>query len=183
MAELWTIRPSSRILRCDGIFVMQLTEEQKTKVAQWIEDGVKLSDIQSKLGSEFDIRMTYMEARMLVDDLKLLPKDPEEPAKPPAPAESGAEAGAHPEAAPMVGEAPPAAGTGAVTVTSDTLARPGAMVSGKVTFSDGQSAVWYLDQFSGQLGMVPPFPGYKPSQDDVRQFQILLDRELSRQGL
>ncbi len=165
---------------------MQLTEEQKTKVAQWIEDGVKLSDIQSKMGSEFDIRMTYMEARMLVDDLKLLPKDPEEPAKP-APAEVSAEADASAhadaggESAPLVGEAPPAAGL--VTVSTDTLARPGAMVSGKVTFSDGQSAVWYLDQFSGQLGMVPPFPGYKPSQDDVRQFQILLDRELSRQGL
>ena len=159
---------------------MQLTEEQKIKVAQWIEEGVKLAEIQSKLGSEFDIRLTYMEARMLVDDLKLLPKDPEQPEKP-VPTESNSGA---PETDPqMVAEAPPAAASGQVTVTTDTLARPGAMVSGKVTFSDGQSAAWYIDQFSGQLGMVPPFPGFKPSQEDVRQFQILLDRELSRQGL
>jgi hypothetical protein len=164
---------------------MQLTEEQKIKVAQWIEEGVKLAEIQSKLGSEFDIRLTYMEARMLVDDLKLLPKDPEQPAKP-VPADSTPEA---PETDPqMVAETPPAASaasaaSGQVTVSTDTLARPGAMVSGKVTFSDGQSAVWYIDQFSGQLGMVPPFPGFKPSQEDVRQFQVLLDRELSRQGL
>jgi hypothetical protein len=155
---------------------MQLNDEQKSKVAQWIADGMKLSDIQSRMGTEFEIRMTYMEARMLVDDLKLLPKDPEEPPMPPAP---------EPEAVSPVGEAPvdgqPASGQ--VTVSTDTLARPGAMVSGKVTFSDGQQAGWYLDQFSGQLGMVPPYPGFKPSQDDVRQFQILLERELVRQGL
>jgi hypothetical protein len=166
---------------------MQLTEEQKNKVAQWIEDGVKLSEIQSKLGSEFDIRLTYMEARMLVDDLKLLPKDPEEPVKP-VPEQQGQGSGhpdsagtvPHPEQAEHVAEAPAAAGQ--VTVTTDTLARPGAMVSGKVTFSDGQTAGWYLDQFSGQLGLVPPFPGFKPPQQDVRQFQMLLDRELSRLG-
>ena len=159
---------------------MQLTEEQKIKVAQWIEEGVKLAEIQSKLGSEFDIRLTYMEARMLVDDLKLLPKDPEQPAKPVSPDPTPGVPEADPQ---MVAEAPPAAASGQVTVSTDTLARPGAMVSGKVTFSDGQSAVWYIDQFSGQLGMVPPFPGFKPSQDDVRQFQVLLDKELSRQGL
>jgi hypothetical protein len=154
---------------------MQLNDEQKTKVAQWIADGMKLSDIQSRMGTEFDIRMTYMEARMLVDDLKLLPKDPEEP---PKPAAEDPEKSVTQEEAPS--ETAPAAGR--VTVSTDTLARPGALVSGKVTFSDGQQAVWYLDQFSGQLGMVPPFPGFKPPQEEVRQFQLLLDRELSRQG-
>jgi len=70
-----------------------------------------------------------------------------------------------------------------VTLSSDTLARPGAMASGKVTFSDGEKAVWYIDQFSGQLGMVPPFPGFKPSPEDVRQFQVLLESELGRLGM
>lgn len=156
---------------------MQLNDEQKTKVAQWIADGMKLSDIQSRMGTEFDLRMTYMEARMLVDDLKLLPKDPEEPPKPPVPEN---------EPVSKVNEPPaeaPVAASGQVTVSTDTLARPGAMVSGKVTFSDGQQAAWYLDQFTGQLGMVPPYPGFKPSQEDVRQFQILLEQELVRQGL
>ncbi|RFC42235.1 MAG: hypothetical protein DVB28_001990 [Verrucomicrobia bacterium] len=158
---------------------MQLTDEQKTKVAQWIADGMKLSDIQSRMGTEFDLRMTYMEARMLVDDLKLLPKDPEEPAKPAAPEEDAA---AHVAESPVADPAQ-AAAAGQVTLSSDTLARPGAMASGKVTFSDGEQAVWYIDQFSGQLGMVPPFPGFKPSQEDVRQFQVLLERELGRLGM
>ncbi len=157
---------------------MHLTDAQKTKVAQWIADGIKLSEIQSRLGSEYDIRLTYMEARMLVDDLKLLPKDPEEPA---TPATADASEHAYDETA-HVAEAPGAL-PGQVTVTSDTLARPGAMASGRVTFSDGQQAAWYLDQFSGQLGMVPPSPGYKPPQEDIRQFQVLLDKELMRLGL
>lgn len=159
---------------------MQLNDEQKTKVAQWIEDGMKLSDIQSRMGAEFEIRLTYMETRMLVDDLKLLPKDAEEPVKP---------AAQEPEGASLVEEAAPAAAEeipkakGQVSISTDTLARPGALVSGKVTFSDGEQAAWYLDQFTGQLGMVPPFPGFKPSPEDVRQFQFLLERELMRQGL
>jgi hypothetical protein len=156
---------------------MQLNDEQKIKVAQWIADGMKLSDIQSRMGTEFDLRMTYMEARMLVDDLKLLPKDSEEPAKPPVPEN---------EPVSQVNETPadaPVAAPGQVTVSTDTLARPGAMVSGKVTFSDGQQAAWYLDQYTGQLGMVPPYPGFKPAQEDVRQFQMLLEQELVRQGL
>lgn len=156
---------------------MQLNDEQKMKLAQWIADGMKLSDIQARMGGEFGIRMTYMEARMLVDDLKLLPKDAQEPAKPSEPEVSEA---------PRVEDAAPAEeqpSVGQVSVSTDTLARPGAMVSGTVTFSDGQQAGWYLDQFSGQLGMVPPYPGFKPTQEDVRQFQVLLERELVRQGL
>lgn len=156
---------------------MQLNDEQKMKLAQWIADGMKLSDIQARMGVEFGIRMTYMEARMLVDDLKLLPKDAQEPPKPPTP---------EPADVPRVEDAAPAGDSsspGQVSVSTDTLARPGAMVSGKVTFSDGQQAGWYLDQFSGQLGMVPPYPGFKPTPEDVRQFQVLLERELMRQGL
>ena len=62
---------------------MHLDEEKKKKVAAWIEQGLKLSDIQSKLGSELDLHMTYMEVRFLIDDLKLRPKDPA-PVAPPS---------------------------------------------------------------------------------------------------
>ena len=161
---------------------MQLTEEQKSKVAQWIADGMKLSEIQSRLGSELDIRLTYMEARMLVDDLKLLPKDPV-PEEKPVPSDVPAVPGAPAEAAVVPeGAAEAPVPTGGVTVGVDTLMRPGAMVSGSVTFSDGQKAAWYLDN-TGQLGMVPPFPGYKPAPTDIPQFQMLLDKELTRMGL
>jgi hypothetical protein len=50
---------------------MNLDEAQKEKVRAWISQGLKLSEIQNKLASEFGIRMTYMETRFLMDDLKL----------------------------------------------------------------------------------------------------------------
>jgi len=151
---------------------MNLTDEQRQRVTAWILQGAKLSEIQNRLLAEFKIKLTYMEVRLLVDDLKLTPKDPEPP-KPPA-----AELKEEKKAAPAPG---PAAGAGGVSVTVDQIARPGAVVSGKVTFSDGQNAEWYLDQM-GRLGVVPAQQGYKPAAADVQQFQAALQSELAKMG-
>ena len=56
---------------------MNLDEAQRAKVAGWIAEGLKLSEIQNRLSTELGVRMTYMEVRLLVDDLKLTPKDAE----------------------------------------------------------------------------------------------------------
>jgi hypothetical protein len=69
-----------------------------------------------------------------------------------------------------------------VSIAVDHLARPGAVVSGKVTFSDGNKADWYIDQ-TGRLGLVPQQPGYRPPTGDVQQFQAALEGELSKLGL
>jgi hypothetical protein len=74
------------------------------------------------------------------------------------------------------------ASAGGVTVKVDTITRPGAMVSGSASFSDGQSVQWSIDQF-GRMGMVPPTPGYRPPAEDIPKFQMLLDKELSRMGM
>ena len=154
-------------------FRMNLDENQRQRVTAWILQGAKLSEIQSRLAEEFGLRLTYMEVRFLVDDLKLTPKDPEPPknAEPP------------PTAAPKAAAPPaePTPATGKVSVMVDQLTRPGAIVSGKVTFSDGQTAEWYLDQ-TGRLGVVPKQQGYKPSAADVQQFQMALEKEISRLG-
>ncbi len=139
--------------------------------------GAKLSEIQTRLAEEFGLRLTYMEVRLLVDDLKLTPKDPEPPrsAEPP-PAEL--------EPAAAKGSSPTAGSTAAaskVSVSVDQVTRPGAIASGKVTFSDGQAGDWYLDQ-TGRLGVVPNQKGYKPSAADVQQFQAALQNELARMG-
>jgi len=156
---------------------MNLDEAQRNKVAAWIADGAKLSDIQTRLASELGLKFTYMEVRLLVDDLKLTPKDPEPP-KVAAPVADAAK----PADAKTVLPAPEAtAMTGKVSVSLDQLTRPGAIASGKVTFSDGQTADWYLDQ-TGRLGVVPKQPGYKPSAADVQQFQTALQSELARMG-
>src|SRR5438309_8931155 len=56
---------------------MNLDEAQRQKVAGWLEEGLKLSEIQKRLASEFGLSMTYMEMRFLLDDLKLKPKEKE----------------------------------------------------------------------------------------------------------
>ena len=53
-------------------------------------------------------------------------------------------------------------GPGGVSVGVDEIAIPGTLVSGKVTFSDGNTAAWHLDQ-TGRLGLAPKQPGYRPS--------------------
>lgn len=154
---------------------MNLNESQQKTVAAWVTDGLKLSEIQNRLAAEFDLRLTYMEVRLLVDDLKLKLKDPEPP-----PAPAAMTPAAEPEDAPLP-EPAPAPGGGTVSLSVDQLARPGTLVSGKVKFSDGMNADWYLDQ-TGRLGVVPQQPGYKPSAADVQQFQMALEREMTKLG-
>ena len=69
-----------------------------------------------------------------------------------------------------------------LAVTMDTLTLPGALVSGKVTFSDGETAIWMLDQ-TGRPGLDPDTPGYRPSQDDIMEFQIQLRALIQKSGL
>jgi hypothetical protein len=162
---------------------MNLTEEQRQRVAAWIQQGAKLAEIQNRLNAEFGIKLTYMDTRFLVDDLKLVPKDPEPPKTPEPPAAKAAPAApSAPAEALAEEEAPlPPLGGGKVSVTVDQITRPGAIVSGKVAFSDGQAADWYLDQ-TGRLGVVPKQPGYKPTAADVQDFQIALQKEMAKMG-
>ena len=145
---------------------MTLTDDQKTAVLRWIEEGAGPSDIQKRLKEEFQISFTYLETRLLADDLKLKFKEEEKPIEPPP--------------LPVADE--PLAAPGKVSVTIDQITRPGAMISGRVTFSDGETAGWYLDQ-GGRLGLDANTPGYRPSQDDVMAFQMELEKAARSQGL
>lgn len=165
---------------------MAFTDEQKKTIASWIEEGAKPADVQARLEKEFEVRMTYMEVRFLIDDLKLMPKDPTPPPAPEPPAEPEAVAPAEeaiaPDTLPAEEGEIPTLGGGNVTVKVDDITRPGAMVSGRATFSDGVTSEWYLDQY-GRLGMIPATPGYRPPQQDIMTFQAALEKELVRLGL
>lgn len=160
---------------------MTLTEEQRQRVSAWIGQGAKLSEIQNRLAEEFGIKLTYMEARFLVDDLKLVPKDPEPPKVPESPAAKPLDTKPVPAEEAFEDEIPAPVGGGKVSVTVDQIMRPGSLISGKVTFSDGQLADWYLDQ-AGRLGVVPKQQGYKPAAADVQEFQLALQREVQKLG-
>jgi len=169
---------------------MNLDEIKKQKVAAWIREGLKLADIQKRLASELGVNLTYMEVRFLVDDLKLTPKDQPPPQAPGeisgAPRATGVPPEAEESEAPFPDEAeaapvPPAPGGGSLSLSVDQVARPGALVSGNVSFSDGNSAAWYLDQM-GRLGIVPKQSGYRPSPQDLQTFQLELQKQLQKLG-
>lgn len=161
---------------------MNLDNAQKAKVTGWIAEGLKLADIQKRIATEFQQTLTYMEVRFLVDDLKLTPKDPTPPPAPKLPVPPAAPASAAAVPAPSLSDETIPSGAGKVSVTVSALPRPGTLVSGEVTFSDGNKAAWQMDQ-TGRLGVVTNTPGYKPSAADVQAFQLELDKELSKLGL
>ncbi|MEN8662979.1 MAG: hypothetical protein ACN4GF_00400 [Lentimonas sp.] len=149
---------------------MELSDSQKSSVASWIADGKSLADVQRLLREAFSISLTYMDVRFLVDDLDITFKEPE-----PDVAETD-------EAKPEDAEAEVVNEGGAVTVEVDALMRPGSLVSGSVTFSDGKSLNWQLSS-TGQLGLIPgDDPEYRPLPEDVEEFQAQLQEVLQQKG-
>ncbi len=160
---------------------MDLTDEQKAQVATWVSEGATLSDVQKRLDAEFQVNMTFMEVRFLVDDLDLELKDqaPKPDADitkaPPPPAPNAA-------GVPEADQPSEASAFSSVQVSVDAVQRPGALVSGTVTFSDGESMGWQLDQM-GRLGLLPGSnPDYRPSENDLTDFQLALQNELKKKG-
>lgn len=162
-----------------------LSDTQKDAVRSWLQAGLQLPEIQKRLAAEFDLRLTYMEVKVLVSELAVLPKDLEQPKPveiPPAPA--GTRPLLRVPGGPL--PCPPAFAThpwtpgaragGCRRVRHGGPNRaPGALASGKARFSDGKQAGWYLDE-SGRLGLVAPEPGYRPPAADVPEFQAALER-------
>ena len=62
-------------------------------------------------------------------------------------------------------------------VIRDEIVIPGMMFSGKVSFSDGEKALWYVDE-AGRLGLDPDTAGYRPIQEDIIAFQNELKQML-----
>ncbi len=152
------------------------SDDQKRQIASWVNDGMGLSDIQKKINDDFGIVMTYMDVRFLVDDLNLDLID-EEDEKEEAEKDEDSDA----DGTPPSPDDPLDDSAGGVQVEMDTVTPPGAMASGSVTFSDGHHKKWTLDQF-GRLGLTGGEEGYKPSDEDVMEFQKQLDSALRGKG-
>lgn len=163
---------------------MDLTPEQKAAVTDWIAGGASIADVQKRLREEHKVSLTFMDTRFLIDDLNLELVVPEAPKQP-----ASEISGAHPpggapdddiEDASLATEPDPVGG-GRVSVDVDRLTRPGTVVSGTVTFSDGKSGKWGLDQM-GRLVFEAPEEGYRPSDSDLQQFQKELSLQLQKKG-
>ena len=140
--------------------------EQKAEIARWVAEGMGLSDVQKKINTDFGIVLTYMDVRFLVDDLDLTLVDPEQPVSK-EPTTSSADDLLDEDTS--VG--------GGVQIEVDGVTPPGAMASGSVRFSDGESKKWTIDQF-GRLAMTGGSADYKPSDQDLMEFQQQLEKAL-----
>lgn len=190
---------------------MTLTPEQKAAVAQWVTAGDNLSTVQKKLSDQFKLSLTYRDVRFLVDDLDLALKDAAPKvdtsdvtktapaARPPAnpekkgfldkakeklglakgePADAAADDIVEEE---EYDDLPPAGGNVSVSVDKVTLL-PGAIASGSVTFSDGVTAKWVVDQY-GRPGLTEVSkPGYRPTPADGQAFMQELSAALQKRG-
>ncbi len=145
----------------------QLNQEQIDLLHQWAASGATMSDLQRRISEEFGQRITYMDTRFLILDLGITLVSevaPEEKAETPADDLQD-------------DSLAPSPSDGTVSVTRDEITIPGTMFSGKVRFSDGENALWYVDEM-GRLGLDPDTPGYRPQQADIAEFQAELKRML-----
>ncbi len=151
---------------------MNLTELQKSQVESWASSGESISSIQNLIKLEFNIGMTYMDVRFLVDDLGVIYKD-----------EEVTDSGDVLEDLSDSNEAILEDKTSkSVTVDVDSVIRPGSLVSGTVCFTDGIKLGWQLTS-AGQLGLIPgDDPEYRPSNEDLQEFQSQLQTLLKDKG-
>jgi len=198
---------------------MALSSEQKQTVSQWVAAGDNLSQIQQKISEQFQVTMTYMDVRFLVDDLNLELKDPKpvvkakdlaraQPAAAPQEPAQGEKKGfldrmkekvglgqkedgqedLEEEAVPptddqlgALEDAPPAPPAGVVVNLDKIVLIPGALASGSVTFSDGVTGKWIIDQY-GRPGFTEiSKPGYRPSPADAQSFMQELTQAIQQQ--
>ena len=149
-----------------------LTEEQISAMKQWAEEGSDLSDIQKRLKGQLGLNVTYMDTRLLVLDLGIEimgeANDDESPEPEEAEPVSAEEAVIVDPGQAEAGEGEPP--DGSVQVTTDEISRPGAVISGTVTFSDGEKAIWLIDEY-GRPGLEPETSGYQPTEADLGEFE------------
>ncbi|MGJ8673095.1 hypothetical protein [Rubritalea sp.] len=131
--------------------VSQLSNEQKEQIAAWAAEGAQLPDLQKKIQEDLDIQVTYMDTRFMVLDLGIELVKEEVKAEEPAAEDV---------------KVP----TGAVEATVDEIVRAGALKSGSVSFSDGEKALWMIDEM-GRLSLDADTAGYQPDEEDLIKFQ------------
>ena len=150
---------------------MNLSDEQKAVISHWVAEGESIAKIQNLLKEHFDLGLTYMDVRFLVDDLGVVYKDSNEFIEDTESTELETDQGTEENN-----------GAGGVIVDVDAVIRPGSLVSGNVRFSDGVALGWQLTS-TGQLGLIPgDDPEYRPSNEDLQAFQTQLQEVLKEKG-
>jgi hypothetical protein len=134
--------------------------ELKKFIAEQLNNGVALNDIQKIIVEKFKKKMTFLELRLLASELEGVEWKKQDPE-------------------PVVEEKKPETETtqGKTIVEMSKLTRPGIMASGSVTFASGVTAEWLIDQ-TGRLGLNNA--SGQPTEDDIKEFQVEIQKVISR---
>lgn len=158
-----------------------LTDDQVARIREWAEAGDGVPEIQKKLREELDLRVTYLDTRFLLEDLKIeLKPTPEPESAKPAATDAEEEEGGEEDLDEPIDEASAGPG-GGVTLTVDSVLRPGAIISGKADFGGGRTASWWLDQM-GRLGLDTSDPAFRPTEEQAIAFQKELRKVIQKSG-
>ena len=153
--------------------------EIKKIVLESLQKGLSLSEIQKILHEKGEI-ISFLDLRLLASELenldwKKLGGEKEAQEKEAAAAKKKEKDDELADA--QAEEIPADKGewSGATVVEVNKLVRPGAALSGSVKFASGVKADWVLDQ-TGRLGLEKPTG--KPTPEDIKEFQVELQKKL-----
>ncbi len=142
------------------------TEEKRDRfIVEKLNQGHSLGEVQKMLAEELGINMTYLELRLLAADLDVNWKK-QDANKPKIALDDKA---SEPVPAPRT------------KITVSRVVRPGAALSGDVVFASGAEAEWFVDQY-GRLGINPKPGSSRPTQEDLQDFQVELQKTLGNRA-
>lgn len=151
---------------------MELDARQKEAVRKWVAEGCNIAEIQKRLDTEFGLSMTYLDVRFLLIDMRLEIKEKKTSNK------------IIPEIHDKKNSEPSkyTLSPQRVNVQLDRITKPGYLASGTVSFSDGTKGQWAIDQF-GRVMLETAIAGYRPSAEDMTEFQSALKQLLEGQSI
>ena len=150
-------------------------DEIKLFVGELLNEGLSLSDIQKKLQSEKNEKMTFLDLRLLASELEEIDWSKQKADIEADKAKKKAEEDKKKEVDKK------AENIGKTVVEVSRLKRPGSIANGTVVFASGVTAEWILDQ-TGRLALDKQAGG-EPTQEDVQEFQVELQKILSEGGM
>ena len=171
---------------------MDITELQKSTIAERVKKGETIAIIQRRLREEMELSLTYMDVRFLVDDLNLVYSEPDEVSQieeenagnvePVEACQIEKENAANVEPVEAIDAIEVPELVCSVQENVDPVTPPGSLVCGTVNFSDGKQMSWQLSA-AGQLALVPgDDPEYRPNPEDMQEFQTQLQQVLQKHG-
>ncbi|MCF7791011.1 MAG: hypothetical protein K9L78_02320 [Victivallales bacterium] len=151
----------------------------KRFVSKLLNEGVSLSDIQKRLQTEKDYKITFFDLRLLASELENIDWSKQKADVEAAEAKKKAKEEEE-KAVKTDLENEAADDTGKTVVELSKLKRPGAVASGSVKFASGVRADWVIDQY-GRLGLENN--SGEPNEKDIQEFQEELQKKMAGGGI